>query len=142
MSVRAGAVDLSRAADRRALGMTVDRGDRPVADDDVVATGRLGAGAVEDRDVADDEIAEGFGRGVGGRSHPHIMPGSTGLGGLASARSQGSGRQRWPRRIASASRTVPIATNATLTSTTSWLTIRFVGSFWKTSLSCSALSAG
>ena len=121
MSVAAGAVDLSRAADRRALGMTVDRGDRPVADDDVVATGRLGAGAVEDRDVADDEVAEGFGRGVGGRSHPHIMPGSTGRGGLASARSQGSGRQRWPSRIASASRTAPIATNATLTSTTSWL---------------------
>jgi hypothetical protein len=121
--------------------VAVDRLDPAVAEDDVVAAGGLGAGAVEDRDVADDEIGTGQ-LGFGRRSHPHMMPGPAVRSGPAPARPQGSGRQRWPSRIASARRTVPIAVNATLTSTTSWLTIRFVGSFWKTSFSCSALSAG
>ena len=55
----------------------------------------------------------------------------------------GSGRQAWPRKIASAASKAPSPANTTLISMTSWLVIVLVGRFCEDrDLSSSALSAG
>jgi hypothetical protein len=90
---RPGAIDLASAADGRALAGAVDRVDLPVADDDIVAAGGLGAGAGEDGDVADDEIDEGLGRGGGRGRHPDMIAGTGGAGAAG---------PRWPAGVRAA----------------------------------------